>query len=250
MSIYNEVDPKIQIALVGLVVGFALLFVDSRGIAEELHNRNDVVSVGCKFVNSSVSEARCPRKQYVGCGCPIDFSEGCRTLSPDTDFDHCCEGSCVTQVYYGGTWNMYVDEKQYAVSYVPCEKVSAVFTIAGKDYTYVYFCDEGHLFEAAKEARKSEGNCSSLYENRRSCFVDGQMILMQDPYEESSLVGFVIGTAAGSLLCLCSLWLCYLDSNCRRCIKGRGDRVRAVAQVEPQPETVQLTDVKGTVEMH
>ncbi len=244
----NEPSPEIIIAIIALAFGLPLLIVGSKTIAEELHKRDEVVSVGCEFVKSNVSEARCPRKQYLGCGCPLGFSEGCDTLSPDTNVEYCCGDSCLIDRYYGGQWNTEAEEKQYAVSYVACEKISTVFTIKHKNYTYECFCDEGRLFQTAAESLETKGNCNSLYEGRKSCYFDGKVIYMKDPYSESSLVGSGIVVAVGCFLLVSGMWLCYASSECRGCV--RKAPARPLDQVEPQPETVQLTEQQGTVEKH
>lgn len=198
------------------VIGFALLMNGSLLVSKELHNRDDVSLVGCEFVSSTVSGARCPRKQYDGCGCPNLVNVQCDEIGANSNDNYCCAGSCTTRSYYRGRWHTHYDAKQYLVTYVDCNEVSAVFRVSGKEYVYSYFCDDGRLFDKAVESARTHVECESMYETRESCYLDGRTILMDNPYRGSSLIGGGVLIALGSVFIL-ACFLCVVTDDRWNC---------------------------------
>ncbi len=183
-----------QYLLAVFVFGLIFAIVGSVYLAKQTRAR-DFRLVDCSFVESKTVPARCPRTHYDGCGC-LSFTN-CRDVKPDSDVSYCCSGTCHHRYYSRGEWHTDYDDKAYRVTYVPCTRINAVFEIDGRNVSYSYVCDNGRQLKS-----RQQRECEERYEDRTSCYYDGENIRMANPYSKAVFIWSLCFVVIGCLLML------------------------------------------------
>lgn len=194
------------LCVANVCIGAVFLIVGSVYLAGEIRQKESFDLVDCRFVDSDIVPAKCPRLHYEGCGCSI-FKARCDEVGPDSDKSYCCSGKCRERYYSRGEWRTRYEEKEYRVTYVGCQKINMVFEIAGKNETYSYVCDDGvrlpKLPKLDKQADFTKTTtCETMYEGRTQCYFDGSEIRMSNPYDRNTVIWSSLFVALGGLLIL------------------------------------------------